>query len=136
MSSCTPHPQSPASTTTGEQDNGLLTVKEAAALLKVSTATIKRYLKSGRLPGYQVGPRAIRIRRDDLAQVMHPTQTQEVTMKHEHGRVAFPKPTPEELARRQALAQQILALRQRTDIRPLTTADLVRQARDDLRSPS
>jgi excisionase family DNA binding protein len=81
MSSSFPRPHTSTSATTGEQDQGLLTVKEAAALLKVSTATIKRYLKSGRLPGYQVGPRAIRIRREDLAQVMHQTQTQEVKMK-------------------------------------------------------
>jgi excisionase family DNA binding protein len=131
MSSSFPRPHTSASATTGEQDQGLLTVKEAAALLKVSTATIKRYLKSGRLPGYQVGPRAIRIRREDLAQVMHPTETQEVKMKQEHGRITFPKPTPEELARRKAIATEIWEIRQRTDIRPLTTADLVRQARSE-----
>jgi excisionase family DNA binding protein len=128
MSSLIPHAQGTAGAT-HEQEGDLLTVKEAAALLKVSTATIKRYLKSGRLPGYQVGPRAIRIRTQDLERIMRPTQ--EVKMKQEHGRVTFPKPTPEELARRQALAKAILEIRQRTDIRPLTTADLVRQARDE-----
>src|SRR5438067_10137533 len=128
MSSLVPHAQRTAGAQ-HEQEGDLLTVKEAAALLKVSTATIKRYLKSGRLPGYQVGPRAIRIRAQDLAHIMRPTQ--EVTMKHEQGRVTFPQPTPQELARRQALAKQIREIRQRTDIRPSTTADLVRQARDE-----
>jgi excisionase family DNA binding protein len=66
MSSFFPRPHTPASATTGVQDSDLLSVREAAALLKFSTATIKRYLKSGRLPGYQVGPRAIRIRKQDL----------------------------------------------------------------------
>ena len=113
------------------EEHDLLTVKEAAALLKVSTVTIKRYLKSGRLPGYQVGPRAIRIRAQDLAHLLRPTQTQKVTVQQEHGRVTFPTPTPDELARRQALAKAIREIRQRTDIRPLTTADLVRQARDE-----
>jgi hypothetical protein len=62
---------------------------------------------------------------------MHPTETQEVKMKQECGRITFPKPTPEELARRKAIATEIWEIRQRTDIRPLTTADLVRQARSE-----
>lgn len=56
--------------TTLESD--LLTVAEAAALLKVSRVTISRWLKQGRLPAYRVGPRAVRIRRADLAGLVRP----------------------------------------------------------------
>lgn len=44
----------------------LLTIKEAALLLRVSTVTISRWIKQGRLAANYVGPRSIRIRRDDL----------------------------------------------------------------------
>ncbi len=56
--------------TTLEPD--LLTVAEAAALLKVSKVTISRWLKQGRLPAYRVGPRAVRIRRADVAGLIEP----------------------------------------------------------------
>jgi excisionase family DNA binding protein len=57
---------------TTEVDPDLLTMAEAAKLLKVSTVTLKRWLKQGLLPAYHVGPRAIRIRRADLAKVLTP----------------------------------------------------------------
>ncbi len=50
----------------------LLTIAEAARILKVSTVTIHRWLKQGRLPSYHLGPRYIRIRRSDLAAVLKP----------------------------------------------------------------
>jgi excisionase family DNA binding protein len=43
----------------------ILTVEEAAALLKVDPATVQRELRAGRLPGNKVG-RAWRIHREDL----------------------------------------------------------------------
>ena len=54
-------------------DGDLLTIPEAAAALKVSPVTIARWLKQGRLPAYRMGPRAVRIRRDDLAEVLKPS---------------------------------------------------------------
>lgn len=53
-------------------ESELLTVAEAAALLKVSKVTISRWLKQGWLPGYRVGPRAVRIRRADVAGLVEP----------------------------------------------------------------
>ena len=50
----------------------LLTVAEAARVLKVSAVTIHRWLKQGRLPSYHLGPRYIRIRRSDLGAVLKP----------------------------------------------------------------
>jgi excisionase family DNA binding protein len=47
----------------------LLTVKETANLLRVSTVTVRRYIASGKLPAVRVG-RNIRIRRDDAEGVI------------------------------------------------------------------
>ncbi|HLZ70642.1 MAG TPA: helix-turn-helix domain-containing protein [Dehalococcoidia bacterium] len=55
-----------------EQDLDLITVKEAAQLLRVSQVTIHRWLKQGRLRAYHVGPRALRLRREDLANLVLP----------------------------------------------------------------
>ena len=51
----------------------LFTVAEAAKLLKVSTTTLHRWLKQGRLHAYHVGPRAVRVHRADLAKLLVPT---------------------------------------------------------------
>lgn len=109
----------------------LLTTKEAAQLLKVSPVTIKRYLRQGRLPAYHVGPRAIRIRKADLTQVMQARVAEEVSMKREGERAVFAKPSPEEVTRRQQVFKDILALREQASIAPLTTAELVQRARQE-----
>ena len=49
-----------------------LTTAEAAKTLKVSPLTISRWIKQGRLAASRVGPRAVRIRRDDLEGIMSP----------------------------------------------------------------
>lgn len=49
-----------------------LTVPETAELLKVSSVTVSRWLKQGRLPAYRVGPRAVRIRRIDVQELLTP----------------------------------------------------------------
>lgn len=53
-------------------ESELLTIAEAARLLKVSRVTLHRWLKHGRLTAYHVGPRAVRIRRSDLGAIMTP----------------------------------------------------------------
>jgi excisionase family DNA binding protein len=55
------------------QDLDLLTLPEAAALLKVSVVTLRRWIKQGRLPAYYVGPRKVRINRSDLSKAFTPT---------------------------------------------------------------
>ncbi|MBI2908030.1 MAG: helix-turn-helix domain-containing protein [Chloroflexi bacterium] len=58
---------------TTDVDLDLLTMAEAAKLLKVSAVTVQRWVKQGRLPAYQLGPRYLRIRRSDLAKMLVPT---------------------------------------------------------------
>ncbi len=55
-------------------DLELLTMREVAELLKVSEVTVARWLKQGRLPAYRVGPRAVRVRREDVEQMMEPVE--------------------------------------------------------------
>src|SRR5712692_2934833 len=61
------------------QDAELLTIVEAAKVLKVSTVTIHRWLKQGRLTAYRVGPRAVRISRSELTRVLSPRNGKEVS---------------------------------------------------------
>jgi excisionase family DNA binding protein len=56
-----------------DRDNELLTIAEATRLLKVGRTTLHRWMKAGRLRAYHIGPRAVRIRRGDLAVMMKPT---------------------------------------------------------------
>ena len=51
----------------------LVAVAETAELLKVSTVTLRRWIKQGRLPAYHVGPRQVRIRREDLTKALTST---------------------------------------------------------------
>jgi excisionase family DNA binding protein len=44
----------------------LLTIAEAAALLKVDPSTIRRWIRSGRLHALRPGPRTVRVRRSEL----------------------------------------------------------------------
>jgi excisionase family DNA binding protein len=61
------------------QDLDLLTLPEAAKLLKVSVVTLRRWIKQGRLPAYHVGPRKVRIKRSDLTKAFTPTYQEEVS---------------------------------------------------------
>jgi excisionase family DNA binding protein len=46
----------------------LLTVEEAAAILKVKPSTIRHWVREGRMPCYRLGPRATRFTRELLRQ--------------------------------------------------------------------
>lgn len=60
-----------------DDSNDLLSISEAAEALKVSVATLKRWISSGRLPAYHLGPRKVRIRRADLDKVLTPVGVKE-----------------------------------------------------------
>lgn len=46
--------------------------EDAAEHMGVATKTIRRWIKSGLLPGYSVGPRFIRVRLSDLDAMLTP----------------------------------------------------------------
>ncbi len=48
-----------------------LTVEEIARLLRVHRTTVWRWIASGRLHGYRIGVRTLRVRRDDLRRFLH-----------------------------------------------------------------
>jgi excisionase family DNA binding protein len=47
-------------------------IAEGAEMLGVTTKTIRRYIASGALPAYRVGPRLIRIDVADIQALMRP----------------------------------------------------------------
>jgi len=121
-----------------DQATEFLTIREAAALLRVSPVTVKRWLKQARLPAYHVGPRAVRIRRSDLSKVVTPPLEKEVSPMKDtvpgHSQVPILPLTDEQVAQAleiltqaQTLTAQMLARRRG---QPLpSSAELIRQAR-------
>ncbi len=81
------------------------TVPEAARELRVSQATVWRWIKARRLRAYRVGPRRIRIRKQDLGAVVRPVERSEVDVveKGQESRALFvgyePKRVKEALRR-------------------------------------
>ncbi|MCC6191342.1 MAG: helix-turn-helix domain-containing protein [Anaerolineales bacterium] len=47
-------------------DGEVLTIRETAAVLKVCTATVQRWIRDGKLPAARITHQTIRIRRADL----------------------------------------------------------------------
>lgn len=74
-------------------------------------------------------PRAIQKDGETIAVVNPPGE--EVSTMEKLRAALFTPPSPEELARRQALVKQILAERTTRVITPLTSADLVHQVREE-----
>lgn len=62
-----------------EDDRRFYTVPEAARLLEVSPATLWRWIAMRRLAAYRVGPRHIRVKREDLEALIQPSQGEDVT---------------------------------------------------------
>jgi len=106
----------------------LLTVDETAAMLRVNPVTIRRYIKSGRLPAVRVG-RHVRIEKETAEALATPVVPPEHPIAFEQ--YVYRKPSPEELARRKALVEQILADREHRNIAPLTASDLIHMAREE-----
>ena len=44
----------------------LLTIEQVAEILQVSTRTVRRYIKAGRLPSINLGERIVRVSEGDL----------------------------------------------------------------------
>jgi excisionase family DNA binding protein len=114
-------------------DLDLLTLGEAATLLKVSVVTLRRWIKQGRLPAYHVAPRKLRIKRSDLTRAFTPTYHEEVSAMPE--RIPIRPLTDVEV--REALealkeADAVIeAIRERRGGQPLdSSVPLIRRARE------
>ncbi len=57
-----------------ETERAFYTVPEAALVLDVSPTTIWRWIDAGKLPAFRVGPRRIRIRKEDVEQSIQPAR--------------------------------------------------------------
>jgi excisionase family DNA binding protein len=120
--------------------SGLCTVAEAASMLGVSPSTIWRWVDAGKLPAFRVGPKAIRIRRQDVEAAVRPRDVDVMpgaaTRIHTDIKDALRPMTPEEKAR--ALAWLDHADKLRAEIRaqrkgvPLPdSVEVIREAREE-----
>ena len=50
----------------------LITLQEGSRRLTLDTTTVRRYIAEGRLTGYRVGPRALRLDADEVAALAQP----------------------------------------------------------------
>ena len=55
-------------------DEEYVTVAEAAALLRVATSTIRRWIREGDVPAHRIGRRRIALRCADLARLITPAR--------------------------------------------------------------
>jgi excisionase family DNA binding protein len=117
----------------------LLTVAEAAKALRVSTITIHRWVKQGRLTAYRVGPRAVRISGSELTRLLAPHKASSVgPMPELSSAVAetlVSPPSQDQIDRRRVAIAQAKELRVQMRTRrgglPLASSwQLIRQARD------
>jgi excisionase family DNA binding protein len=115
-------------------DFDLLTIVEAAKLLKVSTVTLHRWIKQGRLRAYHVGPRKVRIKRSDLTKLLTLSTREEVSAVPERIPVrpltdAEVREGLEALKESEALIQR---LRERRQGQPLAPSwPLIRKEREE-----
>jgi excisionase family DNA binding protein len=79
-------------------EDELLTVKEVAARLKVNPQTVRRWIRSGRLPAVHIAARGYRIRERDLVSRLF---------------VAPRELTPEQVERQRKAIDRLLALREK-----------------------
>lgn len=54
-----------------------ISVREAAALLRVSQSTMWRWVKAGDVRSFRLGPRRVRVRRSDLPGLLRPARSEE-----------------------------------------------------------
>ncbi len=96
----------------------LLTIAEAAEILRVSTVTLSRWRRQGRLPTLKVGPRAVRIRRSDLDLIAQPYSGAVGSLDHpqavatpalDHPSTTTPSPVVVPFERTMARAAQLRA---------------------------
>lgn len=60
----------PARRAIRRQPPELLSINEAAEFLRVHPRTVRRFIDDGRLPGYHIGIKIVRVRRSDLDKLL------------------------------------------------------------------
>jgi excisionase family DNA binding protein len=90
-------------------DEQMLTVAEAAEMLRVSPSTVRRWIREGEIRAYRIGRRRIGLRPSDLSSVVTPANTND-PVQVPNGAVPFvvPELTPEERDRGRAAVQRIV----------------------------
>lgn len=91
-----------------------LAVAEAAVILSVSESTIWRWIRRGDLPAYRIGPRSVRVKREDLERRVTPfvefqSMQDEEPLEEVLERLKRPK-TKEEIERGLAAAEHAARL--------------------------
>lgn len=103
----------------------LLTVDEVAQRLRLHPITVRRHIKSGRLPATRIG-RSVRVKEEDIeATVESPKNVQDMT-RDEFREYMLRPPSAEEIERRRRWAEEIPSLQRPIDI---NTATLIRVGR-------
>jgi excisionase family DNA binding protein len=116
------------------------TVAQAAQRLQVSPSTIWRWVEAGKLPGYRVGSRSIRIKRQDLEAMIQPAKPGAegvIMVEGENGQlVPFPRRlSQEEVQRALQLIAEMRASREAMSARRGgklldDSAEIIREARE------
>jgi len=128
-------------TMTQAAERDFYSVSQAAKRLGVSPSTVWRWIEADRLPAYRVGPKNIRIKKEDLEKVVQPTRSagKEEPMKEViPGRSALTvRPLSEEERQRglralreaKQLRERILARRGGKPLSP--SWELIQEAREE-----
>jgi excisionase family DNA binding protein len=66
----------PRNTNTPQPEKGLLSVSEISEETALHSNTIWGYIRSGQLPAVKIGPRMVRVRREDLEKFLTPYQAE------------------------------------------------------------
>ena len=103
----------------------LLTVDEVARRLRLHPITVRRHIRSGRLPATRIG-RSVRVKEEDVDKAMESTKRMVEMTPEEFRRHVMRPPSAEEIDRRRRWAGEIPALQRPIDI---NTAVLIRVGR-------
>jgi excisionase family DNA binding protein len=124
------------------RDRDFYSVAEAAKQLAVGRSTIWRWIEAGKLPAYRVGPKNIRIKRQDLEKVIQPARANrsEVGAMSQttsiYTTLQIPPLTEEERERGLQALEELKALRremlQRRGGKPFpSSVELIREMREE-----
>jgi excisionase family DNA binding protein len=110
------------------QEERLLTVAEAAQRLDVSPSTVWRWIDARRLPAVRVGMRKVRVRSGDVEAMVTPARSTNPVGQGATSRDPQDRPSPEELARRRQLFEEIMEIRRILSTLPMTATEALEQA--------